>query len=348
MAVFRVERTRDYTVMSNHHLRDKSLSLKAKGLLSLMLSLPEDWDYTLSGLARICQEGKDAIRGAIVELERAGYVQRRQTTDETGKFSVNEYIIREQPVAQMAAEEPDEGPGELPSKEAQEEQLPEGPNGVQSADLAEVQGGVDDAEAETSSALPLWAFPLSENPMTEKPPTADPSTVFPTQIKKDTRNKNQENTNSQRTPSLPFSPSAPPFMPTGERKERKRRGRGEAMDPDEMADCRAQILGNIGYTELVRERPWDKGQVDELVELMVEAACSKRETIRVAGNEVPQALVRRRLLGLSGDHLNFVLDCLQRNTTQVRNIKQYLLTSLYNAPVTMENCYVVQAGHMNR
>ena len=90
------------------------------------------------------------------------------------------------------------------------------------------------------------------------------------------------------------------------------------MDPNEMADCRAQILGNIGYTELVRERPWDRGQVDELVELMVEAACSKRETIRAAGNEVPRALVRRRLLGLDGDHLNFVLDCLQRNTTQVR------------------------------
>ena len=117
------------------------------------------------------------------------------------------------------------------------------------------------------------------------------------------------------------------------------------MDPDEMADCRAQILGRIGYTELVRDRPWDRGQVDELVELMVEAACSKRDTIRVAGNEVPQALVRRRLLGLNGDHLNFVLDCLQRNTTQVRNIKGYLLTSLYNAPVTMENSYVAQVNY---
>ena len=170
MAVFRVERTRDYTVMSNHHLRDKSLSLKAKGLLSLMLSLPEDWDYTLSGLARICQEGKDAIRGAIVELERAGYVQRRQTTDETGKFSVNEYIIREQPTDQPVADAPDEEAGELPSKEAQEAQLPEGPNGVQSADLAEVQGGGDDAEAETSSVLPLWAFPLSEKSLPGKMP----------------------------------------------------------------------------------------------------------------------------------------------------------------------------------
>ena len=88
MAVFRLERTRNYTVMSNHHLRDKRLSLKAKGLLSQMLSLPEDWDYTLSGLAYINRESKDAICSAVNELERAGYVQRHQTTDASGKFSV--------------------------------------------------------------------------------------------------------------------------------------------------------------------------------------------------------------------------------------------------------------------
>lgn len=98
MAVFRVERTQNYTIMSNYHLRDKSISLKAKGLLSQMLSLPEDWDYTLTGLAKINQEGKDAIRAAVVELERAGYIYRCQTVDQTGKFSSNEYIIRERPV----------------------------------------------------------------------------------------------------------------------------------------------------------------------------------------------------------------------------------------------------------
>ena len=65
MAVFRVERTRDYTVMSNHHLKKRSLSLKAKGLLSVMLSLPDEWDYTLRGLAAISREGVDAIREAI-------------------------------------------------------------------------------------------------------------------------------------------------------------------------------------------------------------------------------------------------------------------------------------------
>ena len=69
MAVFRIEKTRDYTVMSNHHLRDKSLSLKAKGLLSLMLSLPEEWDYTTKGLARICKDGVDSICAGVRELE---------------------------------------------------------------------------------------------------------------------------------------------------------------------------------------------------------------------------------------------------------------------------------------
>ena len=105
MAVFRVERTQNYTVMSNYHLRDKRLSLKSKGLLSQMLSLPEDWDYTLSGLARINAEGKDAIRAAVVELEQARYIQRRQRIDKAGKFSGNEYIIRECPVSVPAPQE---------------------------------------------------------------------------------------------------------------------------------------------------------------------------------------------------------------------------------------------------
>ena len=77
MAIFRIERTRDYTVMSNHHLRNGKLSLKAKGLLSMMLSLPEDWNYTTRGLAKICKEGVDAIGGALRELETAGYIVRR-------------------------------------------------------------------------------------------------------------------------------------------------------------------------------------------------------------------------------------------------------------------------------
>ena len=99
MPVFRVEKNKGYTVMSNYHLRDKALSLKAKGLLSQILSLPEDWDYTLSGLCHINRESKDAIRSAVNELERAGYIERHQTTDASGKFSSNEYIIHESPIS---------------------------------------------------------------------------------------------------------------------------------------------------------------------------------------------------------------------------------------------------------
>ena len=97
MAVFRVERNTGYTVMSNHHLRNKELSLKAKGLLSQMLSLPEDWDYTLSGLSYINRESIDAIRTAVWELEKAGYILRRQGRDEKGKMTAIEYTIYEQP-----------------------------------------------------------------------------------------------------------------------------------------------------------------------------------------------------------------------------------------------------------
>ena len=93
MAVFRVEKNSGYTVMSNHHLRNRALSLKAKGLLSQMLSLPEDWDYTLQGLARINRESIDAIRQAIRELEQAGYIQRSRERDEKGRLRGADYVI---------------------------------------------------------------------------------------------------------------------------------------------------------------------------------------------------------------------------------------------------------------
>ena len=300
MAVFRVERTHNYTVMSNHHLRDKSLSLKAKGLLSLMLSLPETWDYTLSGLARISLEGKDAIRATVVELEKAGYIQRHQTTGKDGKFGSNEYIIREYPASH---EPPLEGPSS--------------------------------------------AQPLSENPSTVPPSAGATLTENPTQIKKDPVKKDQKITDSVSTESFPFpsvpSPSPAPVETERKRKEGKRRR--QSVSKGEMDAYREMIRENIDYDGFVRERPYDAGQLDEMVEIMVEAVCSKKETLRVAGNDFPQAVVKSRLLKLDREHIVFVFDCLKENTTQVRNMKQYLLTVLYNAPATIENHYAAQVNH---
>lgn len=157
MAVFRIERTKDYTVMSNYHLRDKSLSLKAKGLLSQMLSLPEDWDYTLTGLSIINRESKDAIRSAVNELEQAGYIRRHQTVDAKGKFSVNEYVIYEQPQPR--------------------------PSGT---GLGRPDGSI--------SGQPSLAYPLSENPTTGNPSTENPSPENPTQLNIDITSKDQQKT----------------------------------------------------------------------------------------------------------------------------------------------------------
>jgi len=306
MAVFRVERTNNYTVMSNYHLRDKGLSLKAKGLLSLMLSLPEDWDYTLTGLARISLEGKDAIRAAVVELEKAGYIQRSQTTGRDGKFSNNEYIIRERPTAEKLS--------------------PEGPS-----------------SEEPSSEEPPSAQPSSDKPLSENPTTEKPSPGKPTQINIDSRNKEKQNTELSSTDSFPFPSTPSPEQTEGTRRERKRERR--SMSEAEMESYRAVVRANIEYDTLVRERPCDERQLDELVELMVEAVCSKRKTIRVSGNDFPQMVVKSRLLKLDREHIVFVLDSLRENTTKVRNIKQYLLAVLYNAPVTIENYYAARVNH---
>ncbi len=105
MAVFRIEKTRDYTVMANHHLRNTALSLKAKGLLSLMLSLPEDWDYTTKGLARICRDGVDSICSTVKELEEHGYIIRRRIRNDKGQMEAVEYIIMEQPKPPLPKQE---------------------------------------------------------------------------------------------------------------------------------------------------------------------------------------------------------------------------------------------------
>ena len=285
MAVFRVERTGDYTVMSNFHLKDKRLSLKAKGLLSQMLSLPDDWDYTLSGLSYINRESKDAIRSAVNELETAGYIRRRQTTDASGKFAANEYTIFERPI-----------------------------------------------EGE-----PMLDKPLSENPITVNPSAVNPLPENPTQLNTKKSNTQKQNTHGSNTDSIPFRETAAVIPP-------ERKGR-DAMSLTEMESYRDLILENIEYDHLCREFTTYREDLDEIVELMVETVCARRKTTRIAGSDFPHEVVRSRFLKLDSEHIRFVMDSLQKNTTEVRNMKQYLLTVLFNAPTTISNHYTSQVNH---
>ena len=117
------------------------------------------------------------------------------------------------------------------------------------------------------------------------------------------------------------------------------------MSLSEMESYRDLILENIEY-EYLKQRVDPYGEdLDEIVELMVETVCAKRKTTRIAGADFPHEVVRSRFLKLNSSHIEFVMECLHKNTTQVRNIKQYLLTVLFNAPATMSNSYTSQVNH---
>ena len=280
MAVFRIERTRDYTVMSNHHLRNANLSLKAKGLLSMMLSLPEDWNYTTRGLAKICKEGVDAIGAALRELEAAGYIVRHKLRDRQGRISDTEYVIYEQPQLRK---------------------------------------------------------PDTDSPDTENPYMDKPDTEKPAELNIEKSNTEKPITYGSSTDSIPFREAAAAQLP-------ERKGR-DAMSVSEIENYRELILENIEYDYLCREFSTYREDLDEIVELMVETVCAKRKTTRIAGSDFPHEVVRSRFLKLDSEHIRFVMDGMQKNTTEVRNMKQYLLAVLFNAPTTISNHYTVQVNH---
>ena len=280
MAVFRIERTRDYTVMSNHHLRNANLSLKAKGLLSMMLSLPEDWNYTTRGLAKICKEGVDAIGAALRELEAAGYIVRHKLRDRQGRISDTEYVIYEQPQLRK---------------------------------------------------------PDTDSPDTENPYLDKPDTEKPAELNIEKSNTEKSITYGSSTDSIPFRETAAAQLP-------ERKGR-DAMSVSEIENYRELILENIEYDHLCQEFETYREDLDEIVELIVETVCARRKTTRIAGADFPHEVVRSRFLKLDSSHIEFVMESLHNNTTEIRNMKQYLLTVLFNAPTTISNHYTVQVNH---
>jgi hypothetical protein len=281
MAVCRVEKNRNYTTMSNYHLRDPNLSNKARGLLSTMLSLPDNWDYTTRGLARICKDGVDGITAQLKELEQYGYLVRHRIRDSNGRITDMEYIIYERPHT---------------------------------------------------------ASPDTEKPYMVKPDMAFPRLETPAQINIDKRSTEEINTDSVNTHSFFSDETRPSVLATLETKRKEANFR-------DMDEYREIIKENIDYNILLSDMPYDHDRLEEILELIVETVCSTKKYIRVAGADYPAEVVRSRLLKLDAEHIRFVFDCLKENTTKIRNIKQYLLTTLYNAPTTIGNYYSALVQH---
>ena len=272
MSVYRVNKTRDFTVMGNTHLRDKNLSLKAVGLLSKMLSFNDGWQFSTKGLSMICKEGPDAVLAALRELEDHGYLVRHRQRDSKGRMSNTVFEIYEQPQpVSPHREKPD----------------------------------VDN--------------PDMENPHMENPHGENPAQLNTNQVITNERNNSLRNYQSINL---------------------------DGMDRmDEREQYRELIRDNLEIDIRSQDRRYDLDRVNEIVEIMLDAVCSTSPTIRINGEDMPQPVVKSRFLKLDSGHIDYVLQAMNDCPSDIRNIRAYLLTALYNASLTIDNYYSARVNY---
>jgi len=266
MAICKIEKKRHYVTMSNYHLRDMNLSNKARGLLSTVFQLPENWDYTVRGLASICKDCTDSINAQLKELERCGYLVRRRIRDTKGRMLDVEYTFYE---------------------------------------------------------FPQQAAPNPNTPYTEKPDMEVPYMVFPSQY--------IDRTNIDNNLNIKKSILSYPI-------------KEDAMRND-VISYREKIKENIEFDILLSEMPHSSDMLFELLDLIVDTVCTSKETVRISGIDYPADQVKEQFLKLRADHIRYVCECMNETTSKIRNIRQYLLAALYNAPTTIHNYYAAQVRH---
>ena len=266
MAVYRVNKNRGYTVMANYHLRDKTLSLKAVGLLSKMLSFNDGWQFSTKGLSAICKEGPDAVLAALRELEVHGYLIRHRQRDAKGRMSNTVFEIYEQP----------------------------------------------------QPVSPHRENPDVDNPDMDNPHMENPHGENPAQLNTNQVINNQRNNSLNKYQSINL----------------------DGMDGiDERARYEELIRDNLELEILSQDHRFDTDRVNEMVEIMLDAICSTRPTIRINGEDMPQQVVKSRFLKLNSSHIEYVLHAMDECPSDIRNIRAYMLTTLYNASLTMDNYY---------
>lgn len=295
MPTFRVHKDKNFTTVSNEFIKDKRLSLKGKGLLITMFSLPNDWDYSERGLTCICKEGRDSIHSTLKELEEYGYLSRKKRRDAQGHIIDVEYNIYEH--------------------------LSDNPDLVQNGKKPDlVNPAMDEPDTEA---------PAMGNPRLESPAMGYPYPENPRQL-----NTKQSKTKKQSTyESNPIQPN--PY-------KEERNGKEEYAKRKLYEEI---IKENISYDLLIKEHPYDRQVIEQLMELIVDTVSTSRGVIRVARDDVPAEVVRSRMMKLDSEHILYVIETLQENTSQIKNIKQYMLTSLYNAPLTIDSYYVARVNH---
>ena len=245
---------------------DRSLSLKERGMMLTLLSLPDNWDLTVAGLKKILPDGKSAICKCLTTLQSSGYLTREQSRGEGGMYGENIVEVHETPCS------------------------PYPENRVSDNQVAD--------------------FRLAEK-----------------QTELNNKKINSKKLNNQRLTNQSIH------------------HKNKMIGGDMMEAYLDIIKENIEYEYLLRVNPYKEDVIDEIVNLIVETVSIQRKNIRIAGTDYPYELVKGKFLKLNSSHIQYVLSCMEKNSTKVRNIKNYLLTSLYNAPNTIGNYFQAEVKH---
>ncbi len=292
MKKYITKKEKGFVQISNSILSDPNISLKAKTVLAIMLSLPDNWDFSIEGISGKCKESKDCIAKAVNELIEAGYVIRTKTRGANGRITKWEYEVFEEPCKTI--EQSNEEPcGEIPDTALSHQEIPE-------------------------EDYPEQDFPELDSPSTETKDT------YNTIINKKENNNilfsNIKSNPIQSKHKISFS-----------------------MSEIELKEL--EVKDNIEYDILLQKFPTKHAMINEIVNLMVEVLCSKRETITIASDTHPIEQVKERFKSVDSGHIEYILECLDKTTTDIRNIKQYLLSVIFNAPQTMDNYYTAVVKH---
>ena len=241
---------------------DKGLSLKDRGMLLTLLSLPDNWEFTVAGLGKILPDGKAAINSCLRSLQGIGYLTKEQTRGEHGVFSENVIEVHETPIS------------------------------------------------------PFADYRLTDKRLADNPIAGNQSQY-----------NNYKYTNQELNNNLSINQE------------------NEINQMDEIDLYTSIIKENIGYEYLLRDNPLKKEIIEEITDLIIDTVAIKRKSIRIGGDSYPHELIKSKFLKLDMTHIEYVMDCLEKNTSKVRNIKSYLLTALYNASNTMKNYYQAEVNH---
>lgn len=317
--VFRVEKNKNYTTISNHHLQDRNLSLKAKGLLTLILSLPPDWDMTLKGLVSLSGDGVDSVRSGIQELEKAGYLRRSRSRNNLGQLLCTEYTIYEHAVTENVASETeiDDNLNIIYSEESHIGKSNVDKNShIGKSDVDEnSQIGKSDVDKNTTENLDDCQIGFSN---------VGKSNIGKSNTIKYLNNKDTYNINNY------------PYQSTYSSKL-CREPKENSIDEMEKAQTLYEerkayeeiIKQNIAYDLLTEQKEISRDFLDLCIQVMVDAVTSNKPYIKIKGQDIPKEAVKSVLLKLDDENISYVDMCLSESKTAIKNMQSYILTALY-------------------